>query len=232
MKTAEKIMDLSPNIALAILVLIAVGVIALVKNWKKIKAFGEGIIKAKIKNDEYKKMLLNADKKVNDHEKNLSELNQNVGDLKEKICAYDTENHKHWDVSVEYREKYDQQKVRDEEKHSEIIEMQKQLSDTQVQLAEAISVLTKTSSDRESKIDALTIACKELLASEINKKYQRYLILGYIPADEYDEFVGSFRAYRGCNGNSTIESKFNYAMEHLPVQAMESRPVLDVNKVV
>lgn len=226
MDTVNKILALSPNITILILIGLGFAVYLLAKNWKKMKGVADTIYNTRKKNEKYKEMLVHADKKVNEYEKTLDELNENVNNLQEEISDFDTENHKHWDLSIEYRKKYDEQKRRDEEKHTEIIDMQKQLANAQLQLTDAVTTLTHLSSDREKKIEALMCACRNLLASDLNTRYQRYLALGYVPADEYDEFVSEYQAYRSCMGNSTIESKFNYIMEHIPVKVVESRPML------
>lgn len=229
MDTVEKILTLSPNITLLILFGLICGAIVIGKNWKKIKSITDTFYNTRKKNEKYREMLVHADEKVTEYEETLDELNEDVGNLKNKISEYDTENHKHWDVSIEYRKKYDEQKRRDEEKHIEIMNMQKQLADAQLNLTNAVTTLTHLSTEREHKIEALMCACRNLLASDLNTRYQRYLALGYVPADEYDEFVAEYQAYRSCNGNSTVEAKYNYIMKHIPVKVVESRPVLKVN---
>ena len=126
--------------------------------------------------------------------------------------------------------KYEDSRRHDREQSFEI---QKQLVDANAQLVASHKELTstvvemaKSAENREKQIQALIVACKELLASDINESYQRYIALGYIPEDELDEFSNRYRAYRGCNGNHTIETKYKYAMEHLPVVPVESRPIL------
>lgn len=229
MDTVEKILTLSPNITLLILFGLICGVIVIGKNWQKIKNAADTFYNTRKKNEKYREMLIHADEKVNKYEETLDELNENVENLQEKISKYNTENHQHWDVSIEYRKKYDEQKRRDEEKHIEIIDMQKQLADAQLNLTNAVTTLTQMSTERERKIEALMCACRNLLASDLNTRYQRYLALGYVPADEYDEFVAEYQAYRACNGNHSIEAKYKYIMEHIPVKVVESRPVLQVN---
>lgn len=86
----------------------------------------------------------------------------------------------------------------------------------QKQLVDAITSLRET--------NALLIeAQKELLAEKINEKYKHYLRLGYIPADEYDEFVSLHAVYNGVGGNHHGDAKFNYCINNLPVIAEEKR---------
>lgn len=62
-------------------------------------------------------------------------------------------------------------------------------------------------------------ALKIMLCNEINKRHLRYNELGYIPKDEYDEYVEMFHVYHdGLKGNHSGEAKFNYDMEHLQMR--------------
>lgn len=57
---------------------------------------------------------------------------------------------------------------------------------------------------------------KMILASELDKKYRRYLELGYIPDSEFDEYCNMFHTYHdSLGGNGTGKIKFDYIMEHL-----------------
>ena len=70
---------------------------------------------------------------------------------------------------------------------------------------------------RDMQINALIDANKETLAAKINEKYKYYISIGGIPEDEYDEFVGLHKAYKGVGGNSHGDAKFEYCIEHLPI---------------
>lgn len=206
MKTAEKIMDLSPNIALAILVLIAVGIIALAKNWKKIKAFGEGIIKAKIKNDEYKKMLLNADKKVDEHEKTIKEqdgiiqkLKGEISELRGKLEDYEKANEEHWGVSIEYRDKYDEQQCR-------TVESFDRLTDAINALGEKIDQNQKKTDERFKESEEKN---QKRIRAELKDKIMRAYRLHHqtkrITQMELESLEGLVEEYFAVNGNSFVE---------------------------
>ena len=89
------------------------------------------------------------------------------------------------------------------------LEIQRQLSDAIVSLKETDKLLVE--------------AQKELLAEKINEKYKHYLRLGYIPADEYDEFVSLHAVYNGVGGNHHGDAKFNYCINNLRVVPDEKR---------
>lgn len=89
------------------------------------------------------------------------------------------------------------------------LEIQRQLSDAIVSLKETNKLLVE--------------AQKELLAEKINEKYKHYLRLGYIPADEYDEFVSLHAVYNGVGGNHHGDAKFNYCINNLRVVPDEKR---------
>lgn len=62
-------------------------------------------------------------------------------------------------------------------------------------------------------------ALKIMLCNEINKRHLRYNELGYIPKDEYDEYIDMYHVYHdGLHGNHSGEAKFNYDMEHLQMR--------------
>lgn len=89
------------------------------------------------------------------------------------------------------------------------LEIQRQLSDAIASLKDTNKLLIE--------------AQKELLAEKINEKYKHYLRLGYIPADEYDEFVSLHAVYNGVGGNHHGDAKFNYCINNLRVVPDEKR---------
>ncbi len=83
---------------------------------------------------------------------------------------------------------------------------------------------------RDTQINALIDANKETLAAKINEKYKYYISIGGIPEDEYDEFVGLHKAYKGVGGNSHGDAKFEYCIEHLPILPVDIKLVIKHNK--
>ena len=83
---------------------------------------------------------------------------------------------------------------------------------------------------RDTQINALIDANKETLAAKINEKYKHYISIGGIPEDEYDEFVGLHKAYKGVGGNSHGDAKFEYCMEHLPILPVDIKLVVKHDK--
>lgn len=61
-------------------------------------------------------------------------------------------------------------------------------------------------------------ASREELADKINLKYKQYFKLGYIPYDEYDEFVNLHKAYNLVGGNHTGDAKFAKCCELLEIR--------------
>ena len=78
---------------------------------------------------------------------------------------------------------------------------------------------------RDSQINALVIANKEMMAEKINEKYKHYIAINGIPEDEYDDFVSLHAAYNGVGGNHNGDAKFQYCIEHLPIIPVETKLV-------
>ena len=81
----------------------------------------------------------------------------------------------------------------------------------------------------KTNIDNITKATCEELGDKINLKFKRYFELGYIPADEFDEFVNLHNAYKLVGGNHTGDAKYNKCISSLKVKddsTPESRVVL------
>ena len=76
---------------------------------------------------------------------------------------------------------------------------------------------------RDTQIESLVIANKEMLAEKINEKYKYYISIGGIPEDEYDEFVNMHAAYNGVGGNHHGDAKFEYCITHLPIIPVETK---------
>jgi hypothetical protein len=71
----------------------------------------------------------------------------------------------------------------------------------------------------KSSLELLAAANREALADRINQKYKIYFRLGYIPEDEYEEFVHLHDAYKGVGGNHTGDLKFDKCIKRLPIKA-------------
>lgn len=93
----------------------------------------------------------------------------------------------------------------------------------QKELLDSIGAVADTNAVRDSQIQNLMIANKELLADRINQKYKYYISIGGIPEDEYDEFVNMHKAYNGVGGNSRSDAKFEYCINHLPLIPVETK---------
>lgn len=61
-------------------------------------------------------------------------------------------------------------------------------------------------------------ASREELADKINLKYKLYFKQGYIPLDEYDEFVKLHNAYKLVGGNHSGDAKFKKCCELLEIR--------------
>lgn len=114
--TAEKIINMSPNLALLIWVGIGLFFIWLFKNRKTIKEIKDGLYDRRKKNEEYKEMLLCDHTKTEDLEAKFDELNKHVEELTsemrkitEHVEAYDKHRQEDRAVSIQYRNKYDKQ---------------------------------------------------------------------------------------------------------------------------
>lgn len=67
------------------------------------------------------------------------------------------------------------------------------------------------------EINNITVATREELGDKINLKFKRYFELGYIPADEFDEFVNLHNAYKLVGGNHSGDAKYNKCITSLKV---------------
>lgn len=93
----------------------------------------------------------------------------------------------------------------------------------QRQLTASIKSIAESGDKRATQIEALMIGSRELLGAEIDRRFDKYIALQGIPADEYDEFVSLHDAYNGCKGNHNRDVKFAYIIDNLPVLPVESK---------
>ncbi len=100
----------------------------------------------------------------------------------------------------------------------------------QRELTNSIKSLVNANSIKDTQIDSLMVAQREVLADRINAKYKHYISMGGIPEDEYDEFVNLHQAYKGCGGNSSGDAKFEYCINHLAVIPVETKLVIRHDK--
>lgn len=109
--------------------------------------------------------------------------------------------------------------------HSEMTKLTNNRINDRKQSLEIQKELKDSISERDTRIDSLVIANKEMLAEKINEKYKYYINIKGIPEDEYDEFVSLHKAYNGVGGNHHGDAKFQYCIEHLPIIPVETKLV-------
>lgn len=88
------------------------------------------------------------------------------------------------------------------------------------QIRGLVHSMTKMEEDnliRDTNIQNLIVASREMLADRINQKYKYYISLQGIPEDEVEEFSHLHTAYKALGGNHSGDAKYHYVMEHLKV---------------
>lgn len=93
----------------------------------------------------------------------------------------------------------------------------------QQKLTESIKTIADGGKKRDEQIEAIMIGNRELLGTEIDRRFDRYIVLKGIPADELDEFISLHDAYKGCKGNHNRDAKYDYVIENFPVLPVESK---------
>lgn len=73
----------------------------------------------------------------------------------------------------------------------------------------------------ETNINFIGEGIKTVLADNLNRKCRFYLDNGFIPEDEFDEFVKEHEAYNKLHGNSTIDAKYNKTIKQLKVKSIK-----------
>ncbi|MFR1728341.1 hypothetical protein [[Clostridium] hylemonae] len=69
----------------------------------------------------------------------------------------------------------------------------------------------------------LCAANRVILSDRINQKYKVYLSKGYIPEDEYEEFVTLHKVYNEIGGNHTGDEKFRKCIKQLPIKPEDTQ---------
>lgn len=115
---------------------------------------------------------------------------------------------------------FSENRINDREKSREI----------QRELTDSIKIITDRSVEQNKQIEALALGNKEVLGNIINERYQKYLKLNGIPADEVDEFTNIHTAYKALNGNHNGDLKYKYVTEHLDVIPVETKLIIRENE--
>lgn len=76
-------------------------------------------------------------------------------------------------------------------------------------------------SNIEKNVGFIGEGIKTVLADNLNRKCRFYLDNGFIPEDEFEEFVKEHEAYNKLHGNSTIDAKYNKVIEQLKVKSIK-----------
>lgn len=83
-------------------------------------------------------------------------------------------------------------------------------------IVNVLNSLREYSEQQSVKSKAQSSGLKMMLANELDKRYRRYLELGYIPDKEFDEYCETYRIYHDeLGGNHTGTQKYEYVMQHL-----------------
>lgn len=86
------------------------------------------------------------------------------------------------------------------------------------QESKRISDISSRLDMQADNIDKLCDANRVILSDRINQKYKVYLNKGYIPEDEYEEFVSLHTVYNEIGGNHTGDEKFRKCIKQLPIK--------------
>lgn len=81
-----------------------------------------------------------------------------------------------------------------------------------------ISDINNRLDSQTENIIKLCAANRVILSDRINQKYKVYLSQGYIPEDEYEEFVCLHNVYNEIGGNHTGDEKFRKCIKQLPIK--------------
>lgn len=138
---------------------------------------------------------------------NMEKANRHDEMIKEELRAFTQEVRDSINIT---RSKVDEYQKHREHDRAQSFQIQKELTDN-------IKSIADGGMRRDEQIKAITAGSRELLGNALDQKFDKYIALKGIPADELDEFVSLHDAYKGCGGNHRRDSKFNYVMEHLQV---------------
>ncbi|MCD8398652.1 MAG: hypothetical protein LUD12_16020 [Lachnospiraceae bacterium] len=82
-------------------------------------------------------------------------------------------------------------------------------------LNDTVKEMEQNSLKTEGRLNALSAGVMELLGDRIDDKYNYYMALGYIPADEVHTFDNLYFAYAANGGNGKRAKKYQYVMDNL-----------------
>lgn len=91
-----------------------------------------------------------------------------------------------------------------------------------VQIRELKDSVDKRLDELQENSNRQQAALREDLADKINDRYKRYFSLGYIPTDEFDEFIQIHDAYKGIGGNHSGDAKFEKCIKSLKVMEVNN----------
>lgn len=84
-------------------------------------------------------------------------------------------------------------------------------------ISETLKLIQTMSENQATDNKGFKEGLKTLLCNELDKRYRRYVSLGYIPENEFNEYVDMYNAYHNppLMGNHSGTEKFEYCMNHL-----------------
>lgn len=131
----------------------------------------------------------------------IEENIQSIDAIKDKQTELETAIKNNYNLNIEYNKRVEERINKFENTLESITTSLKSITDFNVEWKQTNKVQN----------DAL----KMMLCNELDKKYRRFLDLGYIPDGEFEEYVSMHDAYNGIGGNHTGDAKYKYVIEHL-----------------
>lgn len=151
------------------------------------------------------------------HEKDVYESNEHDRQIKEDLTIFMDEMRNVISETQNEIKQFAENRISDREQSRKI----------QKELANSIKSVSDNEKVRDKQIEALMCGSKELLGSEIDKRYREYILLDGIPESEVSEFDDIFIAYKKLMGNHSRDTKYSYVKNHLPVIPVETKLVMD-----
>lgn len=204
--TAEDIMALSPNTALLILMGFGVLIIAIFKNRKHLKETWDGFYNRRKKNEEYREMLLDDHTKTESLESKFDDLRKTVDSMQfeikkitDHVETYDKHREEDRAVSIQYRDKYDEQQAKTMMVLNKVSESIDALGDKIDSNQRVTDERFKEGEERNQKRIRAELKDKIMRAYRLHHKTKR------ITQMELEALEGLIEEYFAVHGNSFVE---------------------------
>ncbi len=162
------------------------------------------------------------------HKEDMRKSDENDGEIKKKLDNFiDESSHRNETVRKELMDCVCKIEQSVERMHEDNVSHWNTSKEARSNINERFEKMIDSNKGRDDLIQAIANGNKELLGDKIDQKFDKYVKLDGIPANEVDEFESMCQAYFRLNGNHNRKRKYEHVKMHMTVIPVKTELIIN-----